>query len=39
MLTNVDKKVRLGEGTLVKVDAHKMKEILEDENTEKQAKY
>ena len=39
MLTNVDQKVGLGEGTLVKVDAHKMKEILEDENTEKQAKY
>ena len=38
-LTNVEQKLGLGEGTLVKVDVHKMKEILEDENTEKQAKY
>ena len=29
----------LGEGGLVKGDVHKMKEIIEDENTKKQAKY
>ena len=38
-LTNVDQKLGLGEGGLVKVDIHKMKEILEDENTGKQTKY
>ena len=39
MLTNANQKLGLVEATSVKVDVHKMKEILEDENTEKQAKY
>ena len=38
-LTNVDQTLGLGEGGLVKFDIHKMKEILEDENIEKQDKY
>ena len=40
-LTNADQKLRLGEvggAGLATGDVHKMKEILEDENTEKQAK-
>ena len=32
-------KIGLREGSLPEVDVHKMKEILEDENTKKQAKY
>ena len=38
-LTNVDQKLGLGEEGLVKGDVHRMKEILKDENTDKQAKY
>ena len=43
-LTNADQKLRLGEGAgagagLATGDVHMMKEILEDENTEKQTKY
>ena len=41
-LANIDQKLGLGEGGSVKVDIHKMKEILEEENSEntkKPAKY
>ena len=37
-LTNVDKKLRLGEGGLVTGEVHRMTEVLKDENSEKQAK-